>query len=216
MYYIARRVGLTKRELGVTWHGLRHEWAIRQLENLAGVKAPVRGGMAINYRELSDVRRKISEGMGHSRSKITNAYYGSYLTLEREQTKRFNASWKRSELAIEAVGSELQKNGINNLYWIGNRALGLNQTDSERFEYVMPPDTNPVTGLELASKMAGLMTKLTGVDCVVYQWESLSQERQEVWHESAIPLFEAVAPLDLMKQRLQRQRLARMSQVKTE
>lgn len=56
MYWLANKVGLTKKKLGVTYHGLRHEFAIRHLERLTNTIAPVRGGTPINYRELADAR----------------------------------------------------------------------------------------------------------------------------------------------------------------
>src|ERR1035437_8568076 len=96
MYTISRRIGLRKNGVyGVTWHGLRHDFAIDNLEKLTGEKAPVRGGLIINYREISEARLKVSQALGHNRLEITGAYYGSCLSLEREQMRSFMRSWDR-------------------------------------------------------------------------------------------------------------------------
>lgn len=209
MYYIARKVGLTKGDLGVTWHGLRHEWAIRQLETQAGVVAPVRGGITIDYRSLSDLRRKVSEGLGHHRIKITTAYYGSFLSMEREQAKKFDASWAKIEPAVEQVSASLKLHGLDNLYWIGPRALGAEASKTDAFEFALPPETDPTTAVGLASVLAGSLSQTSGLECTVHVWEALSQDKQELWATEAVPLYTAVAPRELMQSKLQEQRRAR-------
>ena len=208
MYYIARQVGITRKGLGVTWHGLRHEWAIRQLENLTGQKAPVRGGIAIDYHALSDARRKVSAGLGHVRINITNAYYGSFLSLEREQAKRFDASWRLIEPAICSAAELLQGQGLDNLYWIGSRALGTNAA-GDPYEFVLPPGSDPARAVSLASTLAAHLSAGAQLECNVHIWEAMAPEKQVLWEAEAVPLFSAVAPKDLMLHRLQVQKLAR-------
>jgi integrase len=89
MYDLAHKVGITKNQLGVTWHGLRHQYAIDLLESMSGAVAPVRGGnfTMLDYKQLAAVRKKISLALGHSRTKITGAYYGSFTGLNNQHMR---------------------------------------------------------------------------------------------------------------------------------
>lgn len=78
-YGVLRKCGVTKRQLGVTSHGLRHEYAQRIYEQAAGVPAPaVTGARAYPDREASlrdlAARREVAEHLGHGRYDITRAY----------------------------------------------------------------------------------------------------------------------------------------------
>lgn len=76
---VLTKFGLTLAKLGVTGHGLRHQFVNDQYEILIGVPTPVRGGDAAIYNseEGKMARAKISENVGHSRIGITSAYAGS-------------------------------------------------------------------------------------------------------------------------------------------
>ncbi|ECW0268109.1 integrase, partial [Salmonella enterica subsp. diarizonae] len=64
-------------------HGLRHAYAQRRYEELSGRKPPVLGGsprraMRREERRKDDeIRRQISEELGHSRISITSIYLGT-------------------------------------------------------------------------------------------------------------------------------------------
>lgn len=64
-------------------HGLRHAYAQRRYEELTGQKPPVLGGrsrrtMRREERQKDDeIRRQISEELGHSRISVTSIYPGS-------------------------------------------------------------------------------------------------------------------------------------------
>ncbi|GCB06728.1 phage integrase N-terminal domain-containing protein [Ralstonia sp. SET104] len=49
--YLARKFGLTKADLGVTLHGLRHEVANNEFERLSGVQSAIRGGKSPAWRD---------------------------------------------------------------------------------------------------------------------------------------------------------------------
>lgn len=78
--YIMRKFGIRKDGLGVTAHGLRHEYANDAYEKRAGVPSPVRGGdrNAITREQDRAARLETSELLGHSRDSITTAYSGSH------------------------------------------------------------------------------------------------------------------------------------------
>ena len=78
--YGMEKFDVTKKGLGVTAHGLRHEYLSDGLELLIGEASPVRGGDAskIDPVKLKEAQLIISARAGHSRPSITTAYCGSF------------------------------------------------------------------------------------------------------------------------------------------
>lgn len=79
IYYIAgRKLGLRKAALGVTPHGLRHEFANDLYEAVSGQPSPVRGGPLVNDSVADDAaRHQVSQQLGHARLRISGAYTGA-------------------------------------------------------------------------------------------------------------------------------------------
>lgn len=78
--YIMRKFGLTKAGLGVTGHGLRHQYANDRYEKLSELRSPVRGGSRPSGEDRDadiEARYRVSEELGHSRLSVTASYYGS-------------------------------------------------------------------------------------------------------------------------------------------
>lgn len=75
---VVRQVGLTRNELGVTPHGLRHEFAGDLYFDIARVKAPIQDGEPlIDAAMMRDAYRQVARQLGHNRPQISNAYLGS-------------------------------------------------------------------------------------------------------------------------------------------
>jgi len=75
---VVRQVGLTKKELGVTPHGLRHQFAGDLYFEIAKVKAPVQDGEPlVDAASMKDAYRQVARQLGHNRPQISNAYLGS-------------------------------------------------------------------------------------------------------------------------------------------
>lgn len=73
--------GITKKVLGVTGHGLRHQFAGDKFFDLAHIACPVRGGDPLHDPELLErVLGAVSQQLGHNRPQITQAYCGSQRT----------------------------------------------------------------------------------------------------------------------------------------
>lgn len=215
IYHLMAKHGVTRKDLGVTLYGLRHEFAIDTLEKLAGVKAPVRGGLVINYQALGEARRKVSQAMGHNRSKVTTAYYGSFISLEREQLRRAETSWKRLQNTLDDVGVILRGEGVDNLYWIGKRSVGANTTQ-EPYEFVLPPGVDAALANKLAGAVSNLIVGATGYDCSVRAWEALAHSQQVLYQNEAVPLFSgAKSPFEIMQERLEESRAMRLQLSKT-
>lgn len=75
---VVRQVGLTKKELGVTPHGLRHQFAGDLYFDIAKVKAPVQDGESlVDAAAMRDAYQQVARQLGHNRPQISNAYLGS-------------------------------------------------------------------------------------------------------------------------------------------
>ncbi|WP_195763755.1 integrase domain-containing protein [Pseudoduganella rivuli] len=75
---VVRSAGITKKELGVTPHGLRHEFAGDLYFEIASIPAPVRGGDPCSDPDtLKAAYLEVANQLGHGRRQIVNAYLGS-------------------------------------------------------------------------------------------------------------------------------------------
>ncbi len=74
---VMKKFGLTRKALGVTAHGLRHEYAGDQYEAVAGVTPPVGGGTRPDRGTDQRARLHVARELGHSRVQIVSAYLGS-------------------------------------------------------------------------------------------------------------------------------------------
>jgi integrase len=78
-YRLSRQIGMTKDQLGVTAHSLRHGFLLDLYQELAGVPAPVRKDADTPPSQARDraVRKVVAECAGHSRTQVSSAYLGS-------------------------------------------------------------------------------------------------------------------------------------------
>ncbi|HCY61912.1 MAG TPA: hypothetical protein DHV59_03550 [Oxalobacteraceae bacterium] len=75
---VVRQAGISKKELGITGHGLRHQFAGDKYFDLTKVACPVRGGDPLQDPELLDRALFIvSQQLGHNRTAISQAYLGA-------------------------------------------------------------------------------------------------------------------------------------------
>ncbi len=87
-----KKLGMTKKDAGVTGHGLRAEY-LEDQALLLGYIPPTLGGTndQMDKENLHIIQRKVSELAGHSRTSVTAAYYGA-ATLAKENAKRRGAA----------------------------------------------------------------------------------------------------------------------------
>ena len=80
-YAVLKKLGVNIKELGVTVHGLRHEFAHEVMER-AGLTPPIKGGASdqMPKGDRQSIEKFISGILGHSRVGITAAYAGSFHT----------------------------------------------------------------------------------------------------------------------------------------
>lgn len=75
-YYVLRRHGITRKDLGVVAHGLRHQLANDHFEEHAGVPSPVRGGN-VPAEVMADAGHRVARLLGHARERAASFYIGS-------------------------------------------------------------------------------------------------------------------------------------------
>ena len=74
--YVMEEFGITKADLKIVPHGLRHQYAADEYQAATGHAPPVEGGAVID-RELDHLaRRGVSNKLGHNREQIVKAYLG--------------------------------------------------------------------------------------------------------------------------------------------
>ena len=75
-YYVIRKFGISKAELGVVSHGLRHQYANDHFETDAGGPSPVRGGISSAHGN-EPARKRVARALGHNRARASTSYLGS-------------------------------------------------------------------------------------------------------------------------------------------
>lgn len=77
--YVMDKVGVTRAELEITAHGLRHQFANDMYVELTGNQSLVRGGVPSDLLSHYDACMKIVQQLGHARPQIAGAYLGPIL-----------------------------------------------------------------------------------------------------------------------------------------
>lgn len=76
-YRVMTTFGVTCKRLGITAHGLRHEYANDRYELFSGAVGPLRGGTAVDPLVDAEARLRVAQELGHARKQISSAYLGS-------------------------------------------------------------------------------------------------------------------------------------------
>ncbi|MGG2041483.1 integrase domain-containing protein [Burkholderia gladioli] len=78
-YYVLAKHGVTKGGIGVTSHGLRHQYLQTLYEQIAEVPAPIKGSSSRPTPGAhEDAKRRVVEAAGHSRPSKANAYLSTF------------------------------------------------------------------------------------------------------------------------------------------
>jgi len=88
--YGMEKFGITMKDLGVTPHGLRHQYANKVYADLTKVASPIRGGSTIDPIVDKYARLSIAEELGHGRTQISSAYLGGVLRKRADSEGRSN------------------------------------------------------------------------------------------------------------------------------
>lgn len=117
------KLGITKKQLGITTHGLRHGYACDLYKKITGVDAPVLGGGPVDKELDKKARKEIAERLGHSRTDITSNYIGNYQTMQKTQKKKLG--WLIRALESNTDLRELvQSFEIEGVFLLGEASKG--------------------------------------------------------------------------------------------
>lgn len=116
-YYVLEKFGITQRQLGVTSHGLRHEYSNDLYESIAGVPSPVRSkNVTADIDKLTHdlARSRVSQDAGHTRLGISAAYIGARKISVRSPDQKSDLQRYR-ELIGKAELTNSEKDELVNL-----------------------------------------------------------------------------------------------------
>lgn len=187
-YNLLHRLGVSKRQLGVTTHGLRHGYACKVYKELTGQEAPVLGGAAVEPALDQKVRLEIAERLGHGRASVTSAYLGSHVMLRkmcRENLQRLQSVLEGDQVlrdlaakggfeffgavAMAAAGESVQRSGALNL---GFRALALDsETQAQADERAAPVASAMAVRAGQLFGVAGMVSPLAWMPADVQTFE---------------------------------------------
>jgi len=116
-YAVIGKHGITKKGLGVTSHGLRHQYLQQMYERLTGVAAPIkRTGERVDRTTHQAAIQQVVEAAGHSRATKANAYLS---------THRVQTATKAPKVSFEQVDAALNTAGGNKSH--AAAALGISR-----------------------------------------------------------------------------------------
>jgi len=101
-YSVLRNCGFTQRDLGITSHGLRHDYAQRMYRKVSGLEAPVNAGTRYtdgkSGRADLVARLEVAEALGHGRYDITRHYLDQIIELDKPRhvgmRRKRNSAWQ--------------------------------------------------------------------------------------------------------------------------
>lgn len=163
-YYILKKHGITRAALGITAHGLRHQYLHRRYGSLAGLPAPVHNAApAEAYRQLgqveTDARLQVSQDAGHWRPDIVAPYAGSVSALTKIQEKLAMGYMALIEGSAEAEAAIRAAGGVT--AWLtGKAAQGLAIRDGEPL--VLAVLFSAVPSVEAVGAMRAKLQAATG------------------------------------------------------
>ncbi|MCG5077279.1 integrase domain-containing protein [Paraburkholderia tagetis] len=100
---LLRKHGVNKKGLGVTSHGLRHQYLQELYEKVSGAPAPVKlAGTRPDPALHEEAMRRVVEAAGHSRVTKANAYLSTFARQER--LAKQSPSVEEAAKALEAAG----------------------------------------------------------------------------------------------------------------
>lgn len=161
-YRVLRKHGVNKKTLGVSSHGLRHQFAADMFEDITGHRPPAEGQETSAWfgqnRALVDhAYKKVSEALGHWRKDISKAYLSSVNMMSKAQTQRVEKlleMFQRTPGVIQC----LFDGGVERAWITGRAAQGIELGAAERIELTVL--LLPGAGLERLAQAQQIIDRL--------------------------------------------------------
>ncbi|GEM_PF-607873 len=166
-YLCKKKIGLTKKGLGCTPHGFRHEYANMTYQQLTGVASPVLGGPRIDRAAHLAAELEVSERLGHGRASAAKSYIGGHrvlLDFSKKNVLAMAARFKKPE-----VVAALQAADITRLQVLGGPADGKPMGDVVNCAWDGPV---PVTPHESNEPLLAALAAAVGRPCLLVHCNS--------------------------------------------
>lgn len=157
-YYLCRKAGVSQSGLGVTLHGLRHEFANNVFREITGVDAPVNGGRIDDPELVRRAMQVTSNQLGHGRKDAGAAYLGSKRHLDHVAFKNLQNLTHRIE-GDPRVQAAAQEAGPATWWVIGQAAEGKALKGTLRLAYQIDADTTDAQ-VQLQSDLAAAVAAM--------------------------------------------------------
>lgn len=156
---LASKHGVNKAALGVTLHGLRHQFANDLFKVLTGLPAPCLGQLpAEAYSSgpkagvVRDAYLEISRQMGHERPSISGAYLGSAHLLSKDQKKRL----ERWDALFQKLEPDFLAAGVLEAWITGQAADGNELPAGKVLDVVVQLDGAGAAGVSESARLSAL------------------------------------------------------------
>lgn len=161
-YHVLRKYGINQKAMGVSSHGLRHQFAADMFEDITGHRPPAEGEetpawFKQNSELVDHAYKKVSEALGHWRKDISTAYLSSVSMMSKLQKLRIE---KRIEMFqnTPGVATGLLMLGVERAWLTGRAALGIEMPHNERI--VLTVNLEEGVKLEVLKDVHALLQKL--------------------------------------------------------
>lgn len=124
--YVLRKFKITQKDLGVTQHGLRHQFLCDLFRRRSGLPAMALGQVPAevylqNADKIREAQKYVSRQAGHERPSITAAYAGSVSALKKDSDRRLEG-WLHAAASAGDAFRELQ---VEEAWIVGKASYGL-------------------------------------------------------------------------------------------
>lgn len=141
-YTVMKKIGVTKSQLGVTGHGLRHEFAANLYEEVSGLRPPVEGVHTPQEYEdrlgaVDQAELAVSRALGHARRAVSGAYNGSRFQLTGSKMTREGRMLLNNLVNVlenERVADVFREQGTDIAWLTGAAARGVLQSTNQPIE----------------------------------------------------------------------------------
>jgi site-specific recombinase XerD len=151
-YYICRKFGITKNDMDIVPHGLRHEFGNRRHKTVSDLPAPVLRAApvqlySLNAEAVSAAEADTSFQMGHSpwRKDVTGAYNSTVANMTRQADKQLKSCLALFEKS-SAVATVFRDAGVLTAWLIGRVAYGMPVEEGDAIEMQVLVDQSLLAG----------------------------------------------------------------------
>lgn len=147
-YYIFRKCGITAKDEGVVFHGLRHEYALQDFQERSGLPAPVLAQVPPRIYEeqravVDDAESGTARQLGHGRGRIYGAYGGRGRALGKDCLQRQRDYLVMIQGSLE-VAEAVAAQGVTECWIVGLAADGLPLAPLEPIGFAVQFGPDPV------------------------------------------------------------------------